>query len=75
MLHLQDVQLINDEHIDNAENLDIIMPMQNIVNEYSDNYSETSGSLWQSIRDEFPVADTGNPDVSTDNSPNRNHLF
>ena len=28
---------INDEHIDTAENLDIIMPMYNLI-EYSDNY-------------------------------------
>ena len=28
---------INDEHVDNADNLDIIMPMYNLI-EYSDNY-------------------------------------
>ena len=32
---------INDEHVDNADNLDIIMPMYNLI-EYSDNYSDTS---------------------------------
>ena len=37
---------INDEHVDNANNLGIIMPMYNLI-EYSDNYSDTSGSLWQ----------------------------
>ena len=42
---------INDEHIDTAENLDIIMSMSNLI-EYSDNYSDTSGSLWQFKRDE-----------------------
>ena len=31
---------INDEHVDNADNLDIVMPMCNLV-EYSDNYSDT----------------------------------
>ena len=35
---------INDEHIDTAENLDIIMPMYNLI-EYSENYSDTSGRL------------------------------
>ena len=35
---------INDEHIDTAKNLDIIMRMYNLI-EYSDNYSDTSGSL------------------------------
>ena len=32
--------------IDNAENIDIVMPMYNLM-EYSDNYSKTSASLWQ----------------------------
>ena len=41
---------INDEHVDDAENLDIIMPMCNLI-EYSDNYSYTSGSSWQFQRD------------------------
>ena len=35
---------INDEHVDNADNLDIIMPMCNLT-EYSDNYSDISESL------------------------------
>ena len=30
---------------------DIVMPMYNLI-EYSDNYSKTSGSLWQYYRDE-----------------------
>ena len=59
---------INDEHVDDAANLDIIMPMYNLI-EYSDNYSDTSGSLWQFKRDESPVTNAGNPDnVSTANS-------
>ena len=37
---------INDEHIEIAENLDIIMPVYYLI-EYTDNYSDTSGSLWQ----------------------------
>ena len=37
---------VNDEHVDSANNLDIIMPMYNLI-EYNDNYSDTSGSLWQ----------------------------
>ena len=37
---------INDEHVDGANNLDIIMRMYNLIG-YSDNYSDTSGSLWQ----------------------------
>ena len=59
---------INDEHVDKADNLDIIMPMYNLT-EYSDNYSDTSGSLWQFKRDESPVTNAGNPEnASTTNS-------
>ena len=31
--------------IDDAEDLDLVMPMYNLI-EYSSNYSETTGSLW-----------------------------
>ena len=37
---------INNTQIDNAEYIDIIIPMYNLI-EYSDNYSKRSGSLWQ----------------------------
>ena len=37
---------INDEHVDTAENLDITMPMYNLI-EYSDNYQDSSGTLHQ----------------------------
>ena len=50
---------INDEHVDNADNLDIVMPMYNLI-EYSDNYSDTSGRLWQFKRDEQNM-NNGNP--------------
>ena len=36
---------INDEHVETAENLNIIMPMYNLI-EYSDNYVDSSGSLY-----------------------------
>ena len=35
---------INNIEIDNAKDIDIVMPMYTLI-EYSDNYSETSGSL------------------------------
>ena len=57
---------INDEHIDTAENLDIIMPMCSLI-EYSDNYSDTSGSLWQFKRDEQNMNDARNPANVTTN--------
>ena len=59
---------INDENIDTAANLDIIMSMYNLI-EYSDKYSNTSGSLWQFRRYESPVTNARNPEnVYTDNS-------
>ena len=36
---------INNANIDNAKDIDIVMPMYNLI-EYSDSYSKTSGSLW-----------------------------
>ena len=40
--------------LETAENLDIIIPMCNLI-EYSDNYADSSGSLYQFKRDEPPV--------------------
>ena len=45
------ISKINDTEIDNAQDIDIVMPMYNLI-EYSDNYSKTSGSLWQFYKDE-----------------------
>ena len=42
---------INNTQIDNAKDIDIVMPMYNLI-EYSDNYVKTSGNLWQYYRDE-----------------------
>ena len=42
---------INNTEIDNAKDIDIVMPMYNFI-EYSDNYSKISQSLWQYYRDE-----------------------
>ena len=45
------------------------MPMYYLI-EYSDNYSDTSGSLWQCKRYESPLTAAGNPDIlPADNSP------
>ena len=43
------ISRINNTDIDTAQ--DIVMPMYNLI-EYSDNYSKTSGSLWQYYKDE-----------------------
>ena len=50
---------INDEHVDNADHLDIIMPMYNLI-ECSDNYSDTSGTFLQFKRDKQNM-NNGNP--------------
>ena len=57
---------INDEHVDTAENLDIVMPMYNFI-EYSDNYQDSSATLYQYKRDEPPddIADNLAQDNST----------
>ena len=44
------ISRINNTDIDTALDIDIVMPMYNLI-EYSDNYSKTSGSLWQYYKD------------------------
>ena len=56
--------VINDVFVDRAKHIYIAMPMYNLI-EYSDNYSDTSGSLWQFKRDEVPA---NNGDLTIDNS-------
>ena len=50
---------INNTQIDNAEYIDIVMLMYNLI-EDSDNYSKTSGSLWQYCKEIPAVKDDGN---------------
>ena len=45
------ISRINNIDIDNAHDIDIVMPMHNLI-EYSDDYSKTSGSLWQYYKDD-----------------------
>ena len=42
---------INGTKIDNAEDLDVVMPMYNLL-KYSKNYRKITGSLWNYYRDE-----------------------
>ena len=46
----------NETFIDEAEHINFPMPMYNWI-EHSDNYSDTSGSLWQFKRDEIEDVD------------------
>ena len=58
------ISKINNRSIDNAEDLDIFIPMYNLL-KYSDNYSMTSGSLWNYYRD-------GINDDENENDANKN---
>ena len=49
---------LNNKQIDNAKDIDIVMPMYNLI-EYSDNYAKTSGSIWQYCKD-IPARDANN---------------
>ena len=55
---------INDVFIDEANHIYIAMPMYNLI-EYSDNYSDISGSLWQFKIDEVT---NNNENLTIDNS-------
>ena len=52
------ISKINNTQIDNAEYIDIVIPMHNLI-EYSDNYSKTFGSLWQYCKEIWAVDDNG----------------
>ena len=54
---------INDEHVDTAENLDIVMPLYNLI-EYSDNYQDSSATLYRYKRDQPP---DNNVDLTANN--------
>ena len=49
------ISRINNTDIDNAQDIDIVVSIYNMIIaiiEYSDNYSKTSGSLWQYYKDD-----------------------
>ena len=62
------ISRINNTDIDNAHDIDIVMPMYNLI-EYNDNYSKTSGSLWQYYKD-----DPNDNLTDTESSPSK-HLL
>ena len=49
---------INNTEIDHAKDIHVVMPMYGLI-EYSDNYSKTSGSLWQYHRNEPVINNDG----------------
>ena len=46
----------NYTQVDDAHDIDVVIPTYNLI-EYSDNYSKTSGTLWQYCRDEPVLTD------------------
>ena len=62
-------QKIFNTFIDNAEDLDIVMPMYNLL-EYRDNCSIKSGSFWNYYRD--AIKDNENENNATNNKINNN---
>ena len=63
------ISKINNTFVDNAENVDIVMPIYNLL-DYSDNYSLTSGSLWNYYRNE--INDDENENDNANNRINNN---
>ena len=57
---------INGKHVDTVENLDIKMPMYNLI-EYSDNYQDSSATLYQYKQNE-PPEDDAVAKLTADNS-------
>ena len=60
------VSEINNANVDDAKNIDIAMPMYNLII-YSDNYSGTSGSLWKYCKD-IPATNDNNAIVNFANN-------
>ena len=56
------ISQINNTQVGNAKDLDIVMPMYNLI-EYRDNYSKTSGSLWKYCKN-IPAVDNNNAIVN-----------
>ena len=66
------ISKINNTQTDNAEHIDIVMPMYNLI-EYNDNYSKRSESLWQYC-EEIPAVDD-NDDIVVFNGANATDSF
>ena len=65
------ISKINNTQVDNAEYIDIVMPMYSLI-EYNDNYSKTSGSLWQYCKE---VPAVNNDEIVDFNSANTTDSF
>ena len=52
------VSRINNTQIDGAQYIDVVTPMYNLIKS-NDNYSKSSGILWQHFRDVLTVDNNG----------------
>ena len=52
------ISRINITQVDDAHDIYVVIPMNNLI-KYSDNYSKTSGILWQYCRDQPAINDDG----------------
>ena len=68
------VSNINGELVENAEDLDIVIPMYNLL-EYRKNYEKTSGSLFNYYRDEPNEAEIANDNGAIHISIRNSKLF
>ena len=68
------ISKINNTFIDNAEELDIVMTIYNLL-EYSNSYSMASGSLWRYYRNEINDDAHENDNNSINNNKTINKSF
>ena len=66
------IRKINNTQVYNVKDIHIVMLMYNLI-EYSDNYSKTSGSLWQYCKDRPAVNNNG--DIVDFNGANATNSF
>ena len=66
---------INNIQIDDAQDIDVVMPMYNLI-ECSDAYSKTSGGLWQYYIDELALDNNNNiPDFLANSNNSTSFKF
>ena len=66
------ISKINNSHVDNAKDIDIVILMYNLI-EYSDNYSQKFGSLWEYCK-HIPAVNN-NGDIVDFNGANGTYSF
>ena len=60
--------------IDNAKDNDVVMPLYSLI-EYRNNYSKTSGSLWQNFSKDEPASNANGAIIKFPADNNNSALF